>query len=159
MQVVKVKYEKPHYTRLNQFPKSEWEFSVTTDIEFPHGHNGFGGLLRRNDAGLWVARHYSSTDWATPAVQRDQAVQNLLPAAYEAIAKGKQHQRQEELQREDRRAKAEELRLKLSAHLTGFSIVIGVNDWKLGEPLRFSVEILDMSEEQVNQLAEDLRTA
>lgn len=163
MKVINATFEKPWGGELTQFPDVIWRFSVTTDIEFPHGHKGFGGLLRKDPDGEgygWQARHYGNTDWAPSALSRVDAIQNLLPLAFESIQQWKNAQGQEKIKRLARSQQATDLSTLLNANRTGYDIHVGVNDWKADEePILFSIHISGLSEQQVREIAKDLESA
>lgn len=88
MNILSVEYRKPSPAIVREL-EVEWEFTVHTDENLPHGYPTLGGYLKHGADGLWVAAHYRNTAWGPSAATRQGAILNMLPLATEVLQASK----------------------------------------------------------------------
>ena len=82
MKITSIKYEKPFFKDAEA--GYQWQFVVETDTELPHGHNGFGGLLKRSPGG-WRAKSFTLCELGPSYETREAAIAGILDVAVEGL--------------------------------------------------------------------------
>lgn len=156
MKVLTAKFEKPSGGRfgtlLDYAPDSAWEFKVETDEEMPHGHKGFGGLLRKTAEG-WQARHYKNTEWGKPASDRLTAIQNIVEATAKTITEYKAKQAEAERNRNERHSAVRNLTdaIQKATKLPGEIQVHDSTAWHPEKPQEFEITVKGLTRDQLKK--------
>jgi len=91
------------------------EFLAETDMDMPHGHPCFGGLLNKTQDGMWEAKCYEAKSFSAPAKTRLAAIQNCVEEAIRVFADFQKKQKREEEEEQAKIAAAQKRRRENAA--------------------------------------------
>lgn len=152
MIILGITYEKPKGYEIDRYGKFDWSFLVKVDETLAHGHNGFGGMIRRAGP-LWEAKSWSAPAFSYPAASRQEAVQSCLDSAASSLRAWVDETTAHDSKVKARSDVAKVLRVGLPE---GVKVWVSNAD-KLEEPLQFHIEIKNLDSDAVQKFLAGLR--
>jgi hypothetical protein len=119
--IIEVEYVRPY----NSQDKNIWDFRATPDVEYPHGYDCYGGIVRKTAEG-WIAEAWEVI--GTPQKTRDAAVAAIAIDVFkrgiqlQILQKEEKEKREIEYKEQARIARIKDAGPELLAALKAYSI-------------------------------------